>query len=72
MTSILMKTHISEGAVLQSNVGLHPLVPIFEDVLGPMSKREEVWAALRELKVQEGCLWHSRPKSLMNIFSDKE
>jgi hypothetical protein len=42
---------LPEGVILQSNVGHDPFTPVFEDVLGPMAKREEVWAKMRALKV---------------------
>lgn len=50
LTKAILMT-LPEGVILQSNVGIDPVSPIFEEVLGPMTKREEVWAKIRELKV---------------------
>ena len=53
LTKAILVT-LPEGVILQSNMGFDPFSPIFEDVLGPVTKREEVWAKMRELKVAGG------------------
>lgn len=42
---------LPEGLFLQSNVGLNPATPVFEEVLGPLESREALWHRLRHLRV---------------------
>ncbi|MGO9432970.1 MAG: hypothetical protein ACLP00_01590 [Terracidiphilus sp.] len=44
---------LPEGMLLQSNVAIDPLSPIFEETLGPKDKdtREAVWKRMKKLRV---------------------